>query len=271
MQNKMLWLVYLIPIVVLIFEIYRQTTFILTDVVLFPFFLASSVLISITALIIRLFIIDPQKFSTIIFGTDIYVSNENTSEKTLNPLRFLNLMPIAMITCSIADTLIAIDFILGVLTFLIAQILYITAYSGIIHLNPKTVFTGKKKALPLVFSIGWILISTLLYITLIFSPDDILTLLVIPYVVVLTLMVIITFFGLGYISRSLNFRLLLCGGAVFFLISDTILAFNRFNTPIYGASMLIGPTYLLAVFMLQFAILFLHFPDGSSIMRAEKG
>ncbi|MFX0060976.1 MAG: lysoplasmalogenase family protein [Candidatus Hermodarchaeota archaeon] len=270
MQKKMLWLVYFISIVVLIFEIYRQATFILTEVVLFPFFLASSVLISIAAVIIRLFIIDPQKFSTVILDTDIHASSEISSEKTLSPLRFLNLMPIAMISCSIADLLIAINFILGVLTFVVAQILYVIAYSGIIRLNPKTVFTGKKKSLALVSSIGWILISTILYITLIFSPEDILTLFVIPYVIVLTLMVIIAFFGLGYIGRSLNFRLMLCGGAIFFLISDTILAFNEFNTPIYGASMLIGSTYLLAVFMLQFAILFLRFPNGSSIMRVEK-
>ncbi|MFX1534720.1 MAG: lysoplasmalogenase, partial [Promethearchaeota archaeon] len=213
---------------------------------------------------------DPNKFSSVILDTDIHTSSENTSEKTLIPLRFLNLMPITMITCSLADLLIAIEFILGMLTFVVAQILYIIAYSGIIHLNPKTVFTGNKKSLALVSTIGWIVISTLIYIILIFSPEDILTLFVIPYVIVLTLMVIITFFGLGYINRSLNFRLGLCGGAIFFLISDTILAFNRFNTPIYGASMLIGPTYLLAVFMLQFAILFLRFSDGSSIMRVEK-
>ncbi|MFX1534719.1 MAG: hypothetical protein ACFFDI_10895, partial [Promethearchaeota archaeon] len=66
MQKKMLWLVYLIPILVLIFEICRQAAFILTEVVYFPLFLASSVLISIAAVIIRLFIIDPQKFSSVI-------------------------------------------------------------------------------------------------------------------------------------------------------------------------------------------------------------
>ncbi|MFX0090821.1 MAG: lysoplasmalogenase family protein [Candidatus Hodarchaeota archaeon] len=266
MQRKNLLLVYLIAIFTLVCELCRQILFVVTSEVYFPFFLAASISISFAAVIFRLFIIDPEKFTSVILETDIYGSNENSSDQSLNPVRFLNLMPIAMVTCSIADFLITIEFIAGVLTFFVAQILYIGAYSGIIHLNPKMLFTGKAKSLTFGSIIVWVFIAGTLYITLIYSPADIMTLFVIPYVIVLTLMVIVTFFGFGYIDRSIKFRLMLCGGGILFLVSDTILAYNRFNTTFYGAGIWIGASYLLAVFMLQYAMLCLRAPDGSSIL-----
>ncbi|MFX1513898.1 MAG: lysoplasmalogenase family protein [Promethearchaeota archaeon] len=230
MQKKLLVWVKLIAIITLIFELSRQTIFLFTSDVIFPLFLAASISISVAALFTRLFIIDPQKFTSIILETDINDSNIKSNEKSLNPTRFLNLMPVAMVTCSIADIFIHFLFELGMVIFLLAQIIYITAYSGIIHLNPKTLITGKIKSLALGSTIGWFLVITIIYFTLIYSPDDSTTLLVTPYVVILTIMAIITFFALGYTARALEFRSMLAGGAICFVISDALLAYDRFNS-----------------------------------------
>ncbi len=260
-------LVYILAIIVFILELSRQIIYIFTSVLIFEFYITASILISVAAVIIRLFIIDPHKFSTVILKTDILDSGEKTSEETLHPARFLNLMPAAMIICTVADYLITIDFIIGVLTFLVAQILYIIAISGIIHLNPKKLFTGKIKILSIFVSIGWILLTVILYFTLLYSPAEIMTLLLIPYIFVITLAAIIAFFALGYTNRSLKFRLMLCGGATFFYISDAIMGISIFNFSFVGDATLLSVTYLLAIFMYQFAILFLRSRDGTSITK----
>ena len=97
------------------------------------------------------------------------------------------------------------------------------------------------------------------------------TLIVIPYVVVLCLMCLITYFAVGYSDRPITFRIMLAGGATWFFISDAILAIGRFNSSITipMEALVIGATYLLAVFMLQYASLFLRSPEGDSIMRTN--
>ncbi|MHA2295413.1 MAG: lysoplasmalogenase family protein [Candidatus Hodarchaeales archaeon] len=265
MTKKMHLLVYLLAILTLICGTLSLVINSLTTDETFPLFFSASLLLSLAALVMRFLVIDPEKFFSVIHETDIYDSNQ----QVLKPSRFFNLMPLAMITCSIADYLMTVDFIFGMLAFLVAQLMYITAYSGIVHLDPRILFNEKSRILTIVSTIVWFLIAIIIYIPFIYSPENIITLAVIPYVFVLIVMVIITFIALGYSSRSLMFRLMLCGGGVFFVISDSILAINKFNSTISIPSMLVGPTYLLAVFMLQYAIMFLHSPDGKSIMKTE--
>lgn len=255
-MKKSLLLIIFLAITALICEIIYQIFFPVINST-WGFFLAASILISISAIIIRLNIVDSQKFSSLILETDIY-SKKNLLKQKLNPARFLNLMPIAMITCSLADSVLPISFIMGMLTFLIAQILYITAYSGIINLNPKILFAGDKKSFFIGSLITWILISTIMYTLFVYSPTNSMTLMVIPYVIILTLMVLSTFIAFGYTNRPFKFKISLCGGGISFFISDSILAFNEFKASFSIASFLISATYLLAVFLLQFAILFIH-------------
>lgn len=249
MSKKTLILIYILTIIAFFWELLSLIVYLSTDVLIF--WQIASILISIIAIIIRLFVIDTEKFESLIVDIDIYSTN-----KSLNPRRFLNLMPIAMIFCTIADIVIPVSFIAGVLLFLIAHVLLIAAYSGIIHINPKIAFSGTNKILALVSTIILTIAIFIIYFTLLYSAEDFTTVLLIPYIGIITIMAIITYIGLGYNSRPIKFRLILCGGATLFLISDAILAYNKFNTPVYLSAIWIGGTYFLAIFMLQIAILF---------------
>ncbi|MFW9988827.1 MAG: lysoplasmalogenase family protein [Candidatus Odinarchaeota archaeon] len=202
------------------------------------------------ALLLRFLIIETDKFSQFIKNSDI---TEISGE--LNPKRFLNLMPIAMILCTIADLLIYFNFILGALTFLFAQIVYIIAYSGIIHLHPKNLFNKKNIRKNSTVIIIWIIIIIILYLSFIYNPSNSLTLLVLPYIIFIGIMVIITYLGGFYTKRLIKFRILLILGSTFFLISDTILGYNRFKMNFDLAGLLIGLTYLLGVFFLQIVVM----------------
>ncbi len=176
-------------------------------------------------------------------------------------------MPIAMIVCTIADFMLHEDFIIGMLTFIIAQFFYLSAYSGIIPLfNLKALFSGKTRLLTVTITLLWAFLTTILYVFLLFNPEDVLTLAIIPYVIVLCLMVIYTYFLLiRYPDRPLKFRVMLAGGGTSFFISDAILGINRFTTPIPAADLWIHPTYLLAVFLLQYSVLFVRSSSVESI------
>jgi hypothetical protein len=150
------------------------------------------------------------------------------------------------------------DFVVGMLTFLVAQVLLIIAYSGIINFNPRLIFSNQTKRLAIISTIIWVAIPCLLYFFLIFNPEDIMTLIVIPYVIVICIMGWLTYIAFGYSDRSIMFRLMLAGGASWFFISDALLAIGRFNSEITipMSALTVGTTYLLAVFLLQYAVLF---------------
>ena len=258
MVKKAFILIIFITIAAFTWEFISLIIYLLIGVLIF--WQVASILISVASLLLRFFFIDIEKFSSIITETDLY-----SKKRLLKSKRFLNLMPTAMVTCTLADIIIPFSFITGMLIFLIAQLLLISAFSGIIHINPKIAFSGKTKYLSIISTIGITVIILNIYLLLLYSSEDFTTILIIPYIVVLTIMVIITFIGLGYNSRSLRFRLILCLGATLFLISDAILAYNRFNIPINYAHLWIGGLYFLAIFFLQFAMLFLN----SKIKRIE--
>lgn len=239
-------------------ELFREILFFIMEKSFFPLFISSSLLITIMALFLRFFVIDTDKFSLFIKNSDL---TEISSE--LNPERFLNFMPIAMILCTIADLLIYFDFIFGALTFLFAQIVYIIAYSGIIHLHPRNLFNQKNLKKNSTIIIIWIIIILILYFLFIFEPSDFLTLLVLPYIVFIGIMLIITYLGGYYRNRSIRFRISLILGSTFFLISDTILGYNKFKTSFQLAGILIGLTYLLGIFFLQLAVIFANIADIS--------
>ncbi|MFQ6124594.1 MAG: lysoplasmalogenase family protein [Candidatus Heimdallarchaeota archaeon] len=255
-------LVYLIATLVFLITIIRFVSYGITFNPLPELFLGASLLISTAAIIIRVFIVDLETFSASLLQTAAL-----DSPKTLNPSRFFNVMPIAMIVCTIADFLIRKDFAIGMLTFLAAQTLYLSAYSGIIPLlNLKTLFSGKTQLLTVTVTLGWAFITTIIYVFLLFNPEEVLTLAILPYVIVLCLMVIITYLLLiRYPDRPLKFRIMLAGGGTSFFISDAILGINRFTTPIPVADLWIHPSYLLAVFLLQYSVLFVRSTPEKSI------
>lgn len=248
-------LVYFIAIIVFLSNIIRFVSYGLTGNSLSELFLGTSILISIAAIVIRLFIVDLDAFSTTILGPMIV-----DSDTKLIPSRFFNFLPVAMVVCTTADFVLRVDFVLGMLTFLVAQILYIRAYSGIIPLHQlRALFSGKSGSKAMGVVLAWTVLTALIYFFFLFNPEEGITLAIIPYIIALGAMVVLTYLLLlHYPDRPLRFRLMLVGGGTSFFISDAILAINRFTTPIPVAELWVHPTYLLAVFLLQYSVLFLR-------------
>jgi len=72
------------------------------------------------------------------------------------------------------------------------------------------------------------------------------------------------FLLIRYPDRPLKFRVMLTGGGTSFFILDAILGINRFTTPIPAADLWIHLTYLLAIFLLQYSVLFVRSSPGKS-------
>ncbi|NHI92955.1 MAG: hypothetical protein EAX96_10675 [Candidatus Lokiarchaeota archaeon] len=262
-------IIYGIAISIAILEILRLIFFIIFLQEFFLFFLFSSILLSICALIIRLWVVDVDKFYSIINETDKYSSQIGD----LKPKRYLNLMPIAMITCTIADAVLPFSFIIGMLVFLTAHVILIIAFSGIIHVQPRlilsetfsdlksfnlrTIFSEQDGNNYLISFLTIMAVAILSYIFLIFNPNDFMTIVIIPYVIIISFMVFISMIGINYTKRRKKFRYMLALGSSFFMLSDLILAINKFTIPIYGATFIIISTYLIANFLLQSASIYL--------------
>ena len=134
--------------------------------------------------------------------------------------------------------------------------LLITSFSGLIHY--KSIFKGKLKRLAIISTVTLVTLFTLLYFIMIFSVDNIISMIVFFYMICIVIMTLGTFFNLGYTERNIKFRIMLCVGGTSFLISDAFVGINMFNSPnpITGVWVLL--TYNIAIFCLQYAVLFLH-------------
>ncbi|MHA1730171.1 MAG: lysoplasmalogenase family protein [Promethearchaeota archaeon] len=256
-KSYLKWIIYLIALAVIILEITRIVVLsnaALANIIRY----IESILVSVAAVLIRLFL-DPEKTISAIRETDI---EKESFKSGLNASRFLNIMPIAMIVCTTADFILGeVDFLFGLITFLVAQVLLMVAFSGLIHY--RNIFTGKIKVLAIISTIVLVSIFLTIYITVIYSVEDTLTIIVIPYLFCILIMCVSTFFALGYKGRDIIFRVMLCIGGISFLISDTILGIrlfmdkSHFITPINIPDVWVLLTYNIAIFCLQYAVLFL--------------
>lgn len=141
-------------------------------------------------------------------------------------------------------------FIVGLVAFLIAHVVYIITFNKQLILK-----TRKNKA---VFWIGvTVIIVYLLTILSILMPSvrD-LKIPVFIYSLVISTMLLFAFKGFLTWKEPENWYVLL--GAILFLASDSILAFNKFYTPITQSSFLIMSTYLAAQFLIVKGILGLN-------------
>ena len=159
---------------------------------------AQSILVAVAAVLIRL-TLDPEKIKSIIRETDI---EKKSFKKELNPSRFLNLMPIAAVICTMSDFILGEiePDVIGIGTFLIAQILLIGAFSGFLHY--KSLFGGNLKRLARISAIVLGVLVSILYFILIFSKDNILSMIVFLYMVCILIMTLGTYFNLGYKDRD---------------------------------------------------------------------
>lgn len=141
-------------------------------------------------------------------------------------------------------------FILGLVSFLISHIVYIVLFSKQKH--------TRNKYNKIYFGLGTLAI-TLYFVAMIatlFAKLGPLQLPVIVYAVVITTMLFIVFKESFKWAIPANNYILI--GAILFVSSDSILAFNKFYAPIHTASFCIMMTYCMAQYFIVFGILKLN-------------
>ncbi|MGL2963775.1 lysoplasmalogenase [Flavobacterium sp. RSB2_4_14] len=138
-------------------------------------------------------------------------------------------------------------FIFGLVSFLIAHVLLITLFvkqkSSASHKQHKGFWIGFVLVLLYLFGMLFLLIPKLGELKM---PVEI-------YAIIISLMLIETVKGVFNWNDKSKYLVLF--GAVFFVTSDSILAFNKFYTPIPLASFWIMSTYLIAQFCITIGVL----------------
>jgi uncharacterized membrane protein YhhN len=172
----------------------------------------------------------------------IYTVKKSTQQK--NWKRVL----LALIFSWAGDTLLLFEhiwpwlFIAGLISFLVAHLCYISYFN---RYRLATVANWHRKNLALTLLVLAWSIGLFIYLSGSLGP------LLIPvavYCVVITAMMLIAS-GLQYTTPSRVYRLLV-SGAAFFVISDSVLAVNKFALPFEGAGMIIMLTYGIAQLLL---------------------
>lgn len=142
-----------------------------------------------------------------------------------------------------------IYFILGLVSFLIAHILFI-----VLFIKQETLNKPNK----LLFGIGILAVVSYLYtmLTILLPTLGDLQIPVSVYAFVISLMLVMAIRGALTWRSPLN--ILILNGAIAFVTSDSILAINKFFTALPNASLLIMSTYIIAQYLITFGILKLN-------------
>lgn len=140
-------------------------------------------------------------------------------------------------------------FISGIALFLVAQIVYIFLFLRTIDLSGKTPFLKKNP----IWLIPYLAYGLIVYIVLFPQLDAILRIAVFVYIIAILTMsaMALNRFGNGHpISFSLVFA-----GSLFFVLSDTLIAVNRFLVAIPYEGVLIMITYIAAQYLIMIGLL----------------
>ena len=157
---------------------------------------------------------------------------------------------LALVFCCLGDSLLLFQygnemfFMLGLGSFLVAHIFFILSYRQHCLIQSGAIAMGTQKvrlAFPVVLA-GMGLITVLL------PSLGPLKIPVMMYALVLTLMVVSAIFRLGRTS-AISFWMVL-SGALLFMVSDSVLAINKFLNPVAHASLWIMITYSAALFLI---------------------
>ena len=143
-----------------------------------------------------------------------------------------------------------IYFILGLVAFLVSHVFYIVLFSK------QTISKTISNKLSFGAGIGLILLYFFGMITTLGPKLGSLTIPVVIYAVVISTMLFYALKG-SFQWNTIPYQSVLIG-AIFFISSDSILAFNKFDQPIPYASFLIMITYLAAQFCIVWGILKLN-------------
>lgn len=153
----------------------------------------------------------------------------------------------ALFFCWLGDVLLMLQrdelfFIAGLVAFLTGHVLYIICYRN--FRNAGTGLTGPQQ---IRFSLPIILAGTGL-VTILFPHLGGLQIPVLVYALVITVMAMQALFRYGY-TNSKSFVLVFVG-AISFMISDSLLAINKFMQPLPLAGLAVMLTYLLAQYLI---------------------
>lgn len=153
----------------------------------------------------------------------------------------------ALFFCWLGDVLLMLQrdelfFIAGLVAFLTGQVLYIICYR-----NFRSAGTGLTGPQQIRFSLPIILAGTGL-VTILFPHLGGLQIPVLVYALVITVMAMQALFRYGY-TNSKSFVLVFVG-AISFMISDSLLAINKFMQPLPLAGLAVMLTYLLAQYLI---------------------
>lgn len=140
-------------------------------------------------------------------------------------------------------------FILGIFSFLVAQVVYIFLFLRTINLSGKKPFLKKK---PMWF-MPYMAFGLVVYIALFPQLDAALRIAILVYMVAILIMsaMALNRYGNGHpVSFSLVFT-----GSLLFVISDTLIAINRFLIAIPYEGLLIMTTYIAAQYLIMRGLL----------------
>jgi uncharacterized membrane protein YhhN len=188
-----------------------------------------------------------------LLGFGVYFHPKFPLRKTLlKALLFAWIGDVILLFADIAE----IYFIVGLISFLISHLFYCILFNK----QTKT-HSERNKA---VFLIGSLAIAIYLIgmITFLLPTLGNLEIPVIVYASVISTMLLFAFSGFLAWDKPGNSYIFL--GAVFFVISDSILAVNKFSTPIERSPFFIMLTYLVAQYLIVIGILKLN-PKTNSI------
>jgi len=140
-------------------------------------------------------------------------------------------------------------FIFGLVSFLIAHILFIFLFIK------QEAYKTPNKAL---FGLGVVFVAGYLFVmlTVLFPSLGDLKIPVSVYAFTISLMLVMAIRG-GLTWRN-PMNLLILNGAISFVVSDSILAMNKFYTALPNASLLIMSTYIIAQYLITFGVLKLN-------------
>ncbi len=156
---------------------------------------------------------------------------------------------VAIVFCWLGDVLLMFQgdemfFMGGLVAFLSGHVLYVFSYRQMRDPDGIDKLLGPQKVR---FSFPIILAGTGLVVVLLPHLGE-LKIPVMIYALVLTIMVLQALFRFGFTSRR-SFALIFIG-ALFFMISDSALAINKFMQPLPMASLLIMSTYITAQYLI---------------------
>lgn len=160
----------------------------------------------------------------------------------------------ALVFCWVGDFLLLfvpmdeLYFILGLVAFLIGHILYIRTFQKLVN-TPQSPLLPTQK-LRMVFPV--FLAGTGL-ITILYAGLGPMRIPVIAYAVVIMVMAASAILRLN--RTNIGSYWYLVGGAAIFMLSDSLLALNKFYSPFVGASVAIMATYVLAQYLIVRGVL----------------